>query len=370
MEYGGVSNGADGDIPRHNCSEASGVATAKWEQSPENPRAPSSGFRQSAQRSFLPSMSPEYLGGSYSQPVPKASSISTGIYSPDLPNHSFQPLQDIEIGFAPFPPDCLSHPQPISSTISTMHSIGLGLKSRRAAQNRAAQRAFRQRKDRYVKDLEEKVRELDTLQLAFQEKCRENEQLYDMVRELQAEIAQLSGAGDHEMARSASTFRTIPTCVTPTPSILTHTATESSQDFIDPSDGLSSAFNQLKDTKLLAPHTDLSLSKSSLSSSYSLPGSFDSISPLTNHCQPSFDREMLESLRVKFSRCPLSSFFEPVDAGYIRDESDSKASTMEGTSVSIEETIEPLEVNEEVEKVMDNFCEMLRARPPPELLND
>ncbi|KAL1925345.1 uncharacterized protein VTP21DRAFT_228 [Calcarisporiella thermophila] len=49
--------------------------------------------------------------------------------------------------------------------------------ARRAEQNRAAQRAFRQRKIQYVKDLEEKAKELDELKRAYEEIVEENKRL-------------------------------------------------------------------------------------------------------------------------------------------------------------------------------------------------
>ncbi|KAL1917838.1 uncharacterized protein VTP21DRAFT_3672 [Calcarisporiella thermophila] len=49
--------------------------------------------------------------------------------------------------------------------------------ARRAEQNRAAQRAFRQRKIQYVKDLEERVKELEDLKRAYDEVIQENKAL-------------------------------------------------------------------------------------------------------------------------------------------------------------------------------------------------
>ncbi|KAJ2845210.1 hypothetical protein IWW36_004875, partial [Coemansia brasiliensis] len=61
--------------------------------------------------------------------------------------------------------------------------------SKRAAQNRAAQRAFRLRRERYVAGLEEKARNFDRLEAAFMDIQRENYQLRASLHKLQSENA-------------------------------------------------------------------------------------------------------------------------------------------------------------------------------------
>ncbi|RHZ80237.1 hypothetical protein Glove_138g6 [Diversispora epigaea] len=56
--------------------------------------------------------------------------------------------------------------------------------SKRKAQNRAAQRAFRERKERYVKELETKITELESLSA---KSAQENQQLKSLVEQLQTE---------------------------------------------------------------------------------------------------------------------------------------------------------------------------------------
>nr|CAG8490626.1 13304_t:CDS:2 [Entrophospora candida] len=56
--------------------------------------------------------------------------------------------------------------------------------SKRKAQNRAAQRAFRERKERYVQELEDKIKELESVSAKSN---HENEQLKSLVQQLQAE---------------------------------------------------------------------------------------------------------------------------------------------------------------------------------------
>ncbi|KAJ2233488.1 hypothetical protein IWW45_004147 [Coemansia sp. RSA 485] len=63
--------------------------------------------------------------------------------------------------------------------------------SKRAAQNRAAQRAFRLRRERYVASLEEKARSYDRLESAYVEVQRENQQLRAQLHRVQAENSTL-----------------------------------------------------------------------------------------------------------------------------------------------------------------------------------
>ncbi|KKA27903.1 hypothetical protein TD95_004198 [Thielaviopsis punctulata] len=64
--------------------------------------------------------------------------------------------------------------------------------SRRKAQNRAAQRAFRERKERHVKDLEEK---LETLRATNQKTASENEELKRHIEEVSTENKILRATG-------------------------------------------------------------------------------------------------------------------------------------------------------------------------------
>ncbi|KAK6465632.1 hypothetical protein DFJ63DRAFT_25585 [Scheffersomyces coipomensis] len=72
--------------------------------------------------------------------------------------------------------------------------------TKRAAQNRSAQRAFRQRKDKYIKDLESKAAEIDQLRQTIDELRSENLQLRDYTLALQSrliETGQALGSGSH-----------------------------------------------------------------------------------------------------------------------------------------------------------------------------
>ncbi|CAO3687165.1 unnamed protein product [Umbelopsis ramanniana] len=71
-------------------------------------------------------------------------------------------------------------------------------KQKRKAQNRAAQRAFRERKEKYVKELEDRIAELETSQQNPQANSsvtleKENQQLKELVQKLEAENYLLKG---------------------------------------------------------------------------------------------------------------------------------------------------------------------------------
>ncbi|RMD45009.1 hypothetical protein DV735_g18, partial [Chaetothyriales sp. CBS 134920] len=65
--------------------------------------------------------------------------------------------------------------------------------SKRAAQNRAAQRAFRQRKEGYIKKLEEQVRDYQVLSENFKAVQSENYQLRDYIINLQSRLLETQG---------------------------------------------------------------------------------------------------------------------------------------------------------------------------------
>src|SRR5205085_7567136 len=72
-----------------------------------------------------------------------------------------------------------------------MDVSGSGNTTKRKAQNRAAQRAFRERKERHVKELEAKVSELEAVTKRMQE---ENEKLRGKVTKLESENNVLKGS--------------------------------------------------------------------------------------------------------------------------------------------------------------------------------
>ncbi|KAK4697766.1 AP-1-like transcription factor, partial [Lecanoromycetidae sp. Uapishka_2] len=70
--------------------------------------------------------------------------------------------------------------------------------SKRAAQNRAAQRAFRQRKEGHIKSLETQVREFNNLSESYKALQAENYQLRDYIITLQSRL--LESQGDYPRA--------------------------------------------------------------------------------------------------------------------------------------------------------------------------
>ncbi|KAI5957663.1 kapC [Candida theae] len=68
--------------------------------------------------------------------------------------------------------------------------------TKRAEQNRNAQRAFRQRRGKYVQDLEKKVQEIDELKVKIENLNNENVQLKDYVMVLQRKVIELTQGKD------------------------------------------------------------------------------------------------------------------------------------------------------------------------------
>ncbi|KAI8388491.1 uncharacterized protein BYT42DRAFT_491537, partial [Radiomyces spectabilis] len=76
--------------------------------------------------------------------------------------------------------------KPLETTPSP--SLQLDPKQKRKAQNRAAQRAFRERKEKHMAELQERIRELEELASKKDENLlRENESLKDQLRQLEQE---------------------------------------------------------------------------------------------------------------------------------------------------------------------------------------
>ncbi|EDK43102.1 predicted protein [Lodderomyces elongisporus NRRL YB-4239] len=76
--------------------------------------------------------------------------------------------------------------------------------TKRAEQNRNAQRAFRQRKEKYVQDLEAKSQELEELKSKFKNLNNENVQLKDYVMILQRKIIELTQGKDMDHSHDGS----------------------------------------------------------------------------------------------------------------------------------------------------------------------
>ncbi|KAK9462022.1 uncharacterized protein V1516DRAFT_673551 [Lipomyces oligophaga] len=111
---------------------------------------------------------------------------------------------------APLTPPTAKSPSPVMNEDSNDNSLSMEIppvgesskngrqlsNTKRAAQNRAAQRAFRQRKECYIKDLETKVRELKTSKAIVDSLHQENLQLRDYILALQSRLIEQSGVAD------------------------------------------------------------------------------------------------------------------------------------------------------------------------------
>jgi len=113
------------------------------------------------------------------------------IQKPIYPQHTMATHQ------APTLPPPQSHPGVDMTNAATMVANRPPTRqltnSKRAAQNRAAQRAFRQRKDRYIKDLEAKAKELETTKKQLEALQKEKAEMAVIIRNLKNENAKLKG---------------------------------------------------------------------------------------------------------------------------------------------------------------------------------
>ncbi|KAJ2390123.1 hypothetical protein GGI23_005686, partial [Coemansia sp. RSA 2559] len=95
--------------------------------------------------------------------------------------------------------------------------------SKRAAQNRAAQRAFRLRRERYVAGLEEKARSYDRLEAAYMEMQRENFQLRSRLNKIHSENSvlrnHLAAGSTHASSPSPPNAATASFMPTQTPTV-------------------------------------------------------------------------------------------------------------------------------------------------------
>lgn len=77
--------------------------------------------------------------------------------------------------------------------------------TKRAAQNRSAQKAFRQRKEKYIKDLEAQAAEVNQLKQTIEELRADNLQLRDYTLALQSKVIELSPASSGALGAPPAT---------------------------------------------------------------------------------------------------------------------------------------------------------------------
>lgn len=129
--------------------------------------------------------------------LPTPATIPTPISAFQGPPQHMIP-QHPNSGASALPPPNQSLSSVHPAGIDNMSSIGRSpsrtlTNSKRAAQNRAAQRAFRQRKDKYIKDLEAKAKDLDSTKKQLDNLLKERAEMAQTIKNLKAEIAKLKG---------------------------------------------------------------------------------------------------------------------------------------------------------------------------------
>ncbi|KAL2868974.1 uncharacterized protein BJX67DRAFT_387077 [Aspergillus lucknowensis] len=93
----------------------------------------------------------------------------------------------------PPPPQATAQPETPGQDQSKTYGKRPLSTSKRAAQNRAAQRAFRQRKESYIRKLEEQVKEYEVMSQEFKALQAENYQLREYIINLQSRLLDSQG---------------------------------------------------------------------------------------------------------------------------------------------------------------------------------
>ncbi|RLV88044.1 putative transcription factor kapC [Meyerozyma sp. JA9] len=98
-----------------------------------------------------------------------------------------------------------AHDQDVEKTAVTRGNRPVS-NTKRAAQNRSAQKAFRQRKEKYIKDLEAQAAEVNQLKQTIEELRADNLQLRDYTLALQSKVIELSPASgaQHPLGAAAA----------------------------------------------------------------------------------------------------------------------------------------------------------------------
>ncbi|KAK3819626.1 MAG: hypothetical protein J3Q66DRAFT_335067 [Benniella sp.] len=136
------------------------------------------------------------------QPYP---SVSSGVMSMPLPS-------SLSSSLSSFTPGIGSSSSSVSGSGGSTDAAELPeeVMIRRAEQNRAAQRAFRQRKQKYIKWLESKAEELDEVYRIMALVRAENQQLCRLVLELDEKLNRMNGGVHHGEVQASSSSSTLP----------------------------------------------------------------------------------------------------------------------------------------------------------------
>ncbi|KAL0092547.1 hypothetical protein J3Q64DRAFT_1672605, partial [Phycomyces blakesleeanus] len=104
-----------------------------------------------------------------------------------MPRHTESSLSNPHQAHPPLPRVYNTPPLPSSKMNRAV------IPSKRAAQNRAAQKAFRQRREQYVKDLEKRSGEMEHWKEEMDQLRQENKRLRETVNNLERRLAEVAG---------------------------------------------------------------------------------------------------------------------------------------------------------------------------------
>ncbi|KAI9372338.1 hypothetical protein BJX61DRAFT_453675 [Aspergillus egyptiacus] len=146
--------------------------------------------------SLLAASAHQHLSQHPQQPRPQQPPPQPHHMPPTTPSPRDQNNIDPAIsGAAMLPPPPQPPAQPETPTQDQSKTYGKRplSTSKRAAQNRAAQRAFRQRKETYIRKLEEQVKEYEVMSQEFKSLQAENYQLREYIINLQSRLLDSQG---------------------------------------------------------------------------------------------------------------------------------------------------------------------------------
>ncbi|KAL4865909.1 hypothetical protein BDV12DRAFT_173713 [Aspergillus spectabilis] len=166
--------------------------------------APHQGMQTSAQDhadqvlhdSLLAASAHQHLSQHPQQPRPQQQTAPPHHLQPPATNPRDQNNIDPAISGAamlPPPPQPAEQLEPSGSESPKTYGKRPLSTSKRAAQNRAAQRAFRQRKESYIRKLEEQVKEFEVMSQEFKGLQAENYQLREYIINLQSRLLDSQG---------------------------------------------------------------------------------------------------------------------------------------------------------------------------------
>ncbi|KAL4877812.1 hypothetical protein BJY04DRAFT_123367 [Aspergillus karnatakaensis] len=146
--------------------------------------------------SLLAASAHQHLAQHPQQPRPQQSTAPPHHLQPNATSPRDQNNIDPAISGAamlPPPPQPKAQPGPVDPESPKTYGKRPLSTSKRAAQNRAAQRAFRQRKESYIRKLEEQVKEYEVMSQGYKDLQAENYQLREYIINLQSRLLDSQG---------------------------------------------------------------------------------------------------------------------------------------------------------------------------------